>query len=109
MNNRIRIFRVLAEEYADKTDDEIINWMKLTEPLVSRRRFGRLYSHAVVLLTAHRLKIRELYNVNRYQEGDVSVGYNNTDGDLSQTVYGCQFMTLRNGTGVSICCSRRNT
>ena len=57
MAQPLKIFRIVAAEFA-QVDYETVNiWICLTAPLVSRKRYGKLYEQALALLTAHRMKI----------------------------------------------------
>lgn len=53
----IQIFRIIAPEFKDVPDTEVEAMLELCEPLVSKRRFGRVYNQALALLAAHRLKL----------------------------------------------------
>ena len=115
-------FRLVAAEFKDVPDDVIEAWIELTAPLVSRRRFRNLYSQALALLTAHRMKLANvnvaveddplvdvgaigvgnLMRVANYSEGEVSIGFNSsisqyteTNAELALTQYGIQYLSLR--------------
>ena len=120
------IFRLVAAEFYGKPDAVVEQWIDLTLPLVSRRRFGRLYNQAVALLTAHRIKLAELQEgdplsdigqinignlmrVASFSEGETSVSFNanradlaDKDAELALTQYGIQFLTLRRMSIMSI-------
>lgn len=111
-------FRVLAAEFATVDDDTVNNWIELTAPLVSKKRFGRLYGQALALLVAHRMKMSGAFDeatgeeggvlgsvagglrVASYSEGETSVSFNNSvsmledDAELTLTAYGTQYKTL---------------
>lgn len=109
------IFRLLATEFSQISNDTLTNWIELTTPLVSAKLFGNLYDQAVALLVAHRLKlagfgltgstgsITDMYRVVSYSEGETSVKYSASretanllaDGELALTQYGLQFLSLR--------------
>lgn len=46
----IQIFRIIAPEFKDVPDAEVEAMLELCEPLVSKRRFGRVYNQALALL-----------------------------------------------------------
>ena len=108
----LKYFRILAKEFEAISDDEIITWLKLSEPFVSKSMFGTLYRQALALLTAHRLKLAQkaadgtgdMINVSSYSEGRVSIGFGNnpasiaenTDEMLTKTIYGMQYLEIRN-------------
>lgn len=116
-------FRVVAPEFATVDDATVNVWLDLTAPLVSRKRFGRVYEQALALLTAHRMKTANVgsdesdsggldnlggvgvaFKVASYSSGGESISFNNSaltskispDAEYSQTAYGVQYLTLRN-------------
>lgn len=113
-------FRFLAPEFAKMEDGAVEQWITMTRPMLSQKRFGRVYEQALALLTAHRLKlagygdnplgsIGDMMRVGSYSEGSVSVsfsaspaGNSQIDGDLPLTTYGAQFLALRKSCIVSI-------
>ena len=117
----INVLRCVAQEFKDVSDDTVNSWVELTEPLVSKRRFGKLWSQALALLTAHRMKMAGvglsvegdaladinsiamggLIRVSNYSEGGTSVGFNtnvsqytDVNGELALTPYGIQYLSL---------------
>ena len=113
MMNTLQIFRLVATEFDNLTDETIGNWIELTEPLISKRRFGKLYNQALALLTAHRLKmsgygdstfgtVGDTLRVGSYSEGETSIGFTvnqgtnlMVDAELALTPYGLEYLTLR--------------
>ena len=119
----LSIFRIFAPEFKEIEDDVVNVWIELTEPLVNRRRFGRLHSQALALLTAHRMKLAHsgvsteddplasigniglgnFLRVGSFKEGQTSISFNHdqtalckeSDAELALTEYGIQFLTLR--------------
>jgi len=118
----LEIIRLVATEFSGLTDDVIGQWIKLTAPLISKRRFGNLYYQALAYLTAHRMKmanaavsgsddplqgvstigVGNLMRVTNYSEGEVSLGFNGnvtqyaeTNAELALTQYGIQYLSLR--------------
>ena len=118
----LKIFRLIASEFAAITDGDVEQWIILSKPLVSRKRFKDLYYQALALLTAHRMKlanagvskdgdplgdvgnigIGNLMRVGSYSEGETSIGFNNniaqyidSDAALALTPYGIQYLSLR--------------
>ena len=51
------ILRTIAPEFKAVSDDEAQQFLVLSAPLVSRKKFGELYDQAVALLAAHRMKL----------------------------------------------------
>jgi hypothetical protein len=121
--NELQIFRTLAPEFSQVSDAQVQCWIELTRPLVSKKKFRALYTQALCLLTAHRLKLAGGYGaedgdgsggaygneidaglrVGSYSEGGISISYSTsglsvagmTDGELALTVYGLQYLELR--------------
>jgi hypothetical protein len=112
----------VATEFAAVDDAAVQTWLDLTVPLVSRKRFGRVYEQALALLTAHRMKtagvgvtdagsdelgnigdVGTAFKVASYSSGGESISFNSgaltaklsPDAEYTQTVYGVQFLTLR--------------
>lgn len=113
MMNTLQIFRLVATEFDNLTDETIENWIELTEPLISKRRFKKLYNQALALLTAHRLKmsgygdstfgtVGDTLRVGSYSEGETSIGFTvnqgtnlMADAELALTPYGLEYLSLR--------------
>jgi hypothetical protein len=122
METPLEIFRLVATEFGGITDDAVEVWIELTKPLVSKRRFRNLWSQAVALLAAHRMKmanagtadgldpmgdvgsigVGNIMRVANYSEGETSIGFNGniaqyteTNAELALTPYGVQYLSLR--------------
>lgn len=111
--NAIQIFRLVATEFDKLTDETVGNWIELTAPLISKKRFGKLYDQALALLTAHRLKVSgygdntfgtvgDTLRVGSYSEGETSIGFTvnqstnlMVDAELALTPYGLEYLSLR--------------
>jgi len=109
----IEIFRMVATEFSGTNDSDVEKWLELTAPLISKKRFGKLYEQAHALLTAHRMKmagygdssygtVGDTLRVGNYSEGDTSIGFTTSqannllaDGELSLTPYGLEYLSLR--------------
>ena len=111
------VFRIVAPEFAELPNKTVNLWIGLTEPLVSKQRFGTLHFQALALLTAHRIKISGLdckdphikeqlgkigslmrAGVASFKEGQASISLNHNtgeDAELGMTEYGQQFLMLR--------------
>ncbi|MDR2359671.1 MAG: DUF4054 domain-containing protein [Oscillospiraceae bacterium] len=124
MATPLEIFRLVAAEFAAVSDETVNVWLELTAPIVSRKRFGRVYNQALALLTAHRMKTAELVSAGQaggegalseleaykaagvasYTSGGESVSFGSAalsgvvspDADYAQTAYGTQYVALRN-------------
>ena len=115
----LKMFRALAAEFAAVDDETVNSWLELTAPLVSHKRFKKLYDQALALLTAHRMKLSGAFDetaegegggglggvatglrVASYSEGETSISLNNSvsmledDAELTLTAYGTQYRTL---------------
>ena len=114
----LKMFRVLAAEFSAADDETVNSWLELTAPLVSHKRFKKLYDQALALLTAHRMKLSGAFDetaegeggglggvatdlrVASYSEGETSISFNNSvsmledDAELTLTAYGTQYRTL---------------
>ncbi len=109
----LQIFRLVATEFDDLSTETVEGWIELTEPMISRRRFGKLYEQALALLTAHRLKmsgygdtalgrVGDSLRVGSYSEGETSVSFTVNqqtnllaDAELALTPYGLEYLSLR--------------
>ena len=118
----LKIFRMAAGEFANVDDELVGEWIELTRPLVSKKRFRHLWTQALAFLTAHRMKmsgvgiapgddpmadinnigVGTFMRIGNYSEGEVSVGFNgnitqftDSDAEYALTPYGVQFLRLR--------------
>jgi hypothetical protein len=117
----IQIVRLVAPEFSTVADADLTGWIELTAPMVSRKRFARLYEQALALLTCHRMKMSGLgtdngtgtvadsMRVASYSEGDRSVSFNTSqqvnilsDAELALTTYGLQYLSIRRGVIIPI-------
>lgn len=113
MMKALQIFRLVATEFQSLNDDTVENWLDLTSPFISKKRFGKLYEQALALLTAHRLKmagygdsdlgtVGDSLRVASYSEGETSVSFSVNqqtnllaDAELALTSYGLEFLSIR--------------
>lgn len=113
MMKALQIFRLVATEFDALSDETIENWLDLTSPFISKKRFGKLYEQALALLTAHRLKmagygdstlgtVGDSLRVGGYSEGETSVSFTVNqatnllaDAELALTPYGLEYLSLR--------------
>ena len=115
----LETFRLLAPDLADATDDMVLAYRKLAEPMISESKFGDLYPQALVYLTAHRMAYQNLIaeggsssgaviagNVISEKEGDLQRSYGSAGGGTSgngsnytdaydKTAYGILFKRMR--------------
>ena len=95
----LAIFRLVATEFADMPDDDVVDsatdkvprygvrsFLQLYSDQISEKRFGKSYQKALAYLTAHKLKmsgygsaengtIGDALRVGSYSEGETSVSY----------------------------------
>lgn len=113
MEKAVKIFRLMATEFESLENDTVSTWMELTAPLISKKVFGKLYDQALVLLTAHRLKmagygdstygtVGDTLRIGSYSEGETSVSFTVNQGtnllvdaELALTPYGLEYLSLR--------------
>lgn len=110
------IIRTAMTEFAEVDDNTVKVFISLTEPLISRKRFGKLYQQALAYLSAHKMKmsglgksigasngtIGDTIGLSSVSEGETSVSFSNnqsgnidTDSEFGLTVYGMQYLQLR--------------
>lgn len=108
------IIRKTMSEFKEVDDDTVRVFISLAEPLISKKRFGKLYQQALAYLTAHKMKISGLGKDNgmgtigdtiglaSVSEGETSVSFFNnqagntaTDAEFGLTMYGMQYLQLR--------------
>lgn len=129
--NALEIFRMVADEFSNLPDDDVINegkvtqygvksFIKLYSDQISEKRFGASYQKALAYLTAHKLKmngygdtgtgsIADSLRVGSYSEGETSISYTTgqqtnlqVDAEYALTVYGLEFLTLRRNAIIPI-------
>lgn len=95
----LEIFRLVAAEFADMPDDDVVDpgtgkvtkhgvnsFLELYSDQISEKRFGKSYQKALAYLTAHKLKMNGYGNnengligdslrVGSYSEGETSISY----------------------------------
>ncbi len=105
--------RLVGQEFSDVSDETIGKWIEIVSPMVSRKKFGKLYNQAVAYLVCHQLKtiglgsgsafgtIDDAMRVASYSEGETSVSFSSPqssaqqDGEFALTIYGLKFIELR--------------
>lgn len=128
MGSILTMFRIMAPEFDDVANADVRTAVALACDLVSEKRFGRFYGRAVVLMTAHQLKITRMTQhdaetgndlltkgtITSEREGDLqrSYGTAGVTGDdedylLQKTVYGRQFLALRKRCVVPVAVRKR--
>jgi len=108
------IIRKTMSEFKEVDDDTVRVFISLAEPLISKKRFGKLYQQALAYMTAHKMKMSDLgknngigtigdtIGLSSVSEGETSVSFSNnqagntaTDAEFGLTVYGMQYIQLR--------------
>ncbi len=117
------IIRATMKEFSEVSDDDVKVFIELSEPLISKRRFGKKYEQALAYLVAHKMKMNGLgtkigsgtigdtIGLSSVSEGETSVAFsNNQAGNTSAnaeyglTGYGMQFLQIRRSCIVPILC-----
>lgn len=117
----LEIIRKTMKEFSDVPDEDVEAFILLSQPLISQKRFGKLYQQALAYLTAHRMKMEGLGNkivagtigdtigISSVSEGETSVSFSNnqannlaSDAEYGLTVYGMQFLQLRRSCIITI-------
>lgn len=109
----LQIFRLVASEFDSLPDGIVESWLEMTKPMISKKRFGKLYEQSLALLCAHRLKmsgygdtalgtVGDALRVGSYSEGETSVSFTVNqstnllaDAELALTSYGLEYLSLR--------------
>ena len=94
------IIRKTMEEFADVPDDTVQAFISLAEPLISKKRFRKLYPQALAYLAAHKMKmsglgktigigtIGDTIGLSSVSEGETSVSFsNNQAGNIHHCRY----------------------
>lgn len=111
------LFRQIAPEFAEITDEEIALQIAFATDFLSEKRFGKFYAKALLYLAAHFMKLQSIVAdeggagaaltagaVVAEKEGDLERRYadcNQRDGEksfealLKKTSYGLMFLQLR--------------
>ena len=118
------IIRKTMSEFDEVSDDTVQVFLALAEPMLSKKRFRKLYQQALAFMAAHKMKmsglgkaigigsgigtIGDTVGFASISEGDTSVSFSNqagntaTDSEFSLTVYGMQYLNLRKRCIVTI-------
>lgn len=108
------IIRNTMNEFDEIPDDKVMTFITLSEPLISKKKFGKLYHQALAYLSAHKMKLSGLGNttvggtigdtigLSSISEGETSISFSNnqtanvtSDAEYGLTMYGMQFLQLR--------------
>lgn len=112
------ILRIVAPEFNAVTDKDVQPFLDISEPMVSKRKFNKLYDQALALLAAHRMKLAGYgasvvggsasdggatagFLLASVGEGAANVSFNTAninaadDSWYALTPYGMEFLNLR--------------
>lgn len=112
MDEVLKVFRVIAPEFNNLTDEEVTAMLELFSPMVSKNTFGTKYNLALAYLVAHIIALNGLYataqgsstdgsvaGVKREKEGDLEREYAIPDASdymslLYKTYYGRMYLQI---------------
>ena len=106
----LEIFRVIAPEFKDISDEVVQANIDIYADMISRSAFGKYYERAVAFYTAHNMALTNMMtssgstsadviggSIIREKEGDLERQYSEgktTSDLLDKTVYGKQYLNL---------------
>lgn len=115
------VIRATMKEFSEVSDDDIKIFISISEPLVSKKRFGKVYPQALAYMSAHKMKlaghgeaigvgtIGSSIGLASVSEGETSVsftnnqaGNTNSDAEYGLTIYGMQYLQLRRSCVIPI-------
>lgn len=112
MDEVLKVFRVVAPEFNNMTDEEVTAMLELFAPMVSKNTFGAKYNLALAYFVAHVLSLNNVYatvagssadgsvaGVKREKEGDLEREYAIPDASdymslLYKTYYGRMYLQI---------------
>ena len=112
MDEVLKVFRVVAPEFNNMTDEEVTAILELFAPMVSKNTFGAKYNLALAYFVAHILSLNNVYatvagssadgsvaGVKREKEGDLEREYAIPDASdymslLYKTYYGRMYLQI---------------
>lgn len=112
MDEVLKVFRVIAPEFSEMTDEEVMEMLELFSPMVSKKTFGTKYNLAMAYFVAHILSLNNVYTsvtgassddsvagVKREKEGDLEREYAIPDASdymslLYKTYYGRMYLQI---------------
>ena len=112
MDDVLKVFRVIAPEFNNLTDEEVTAMLELFSPMVSKNTFGTKYNLALAYFVAHILALNGVYataqgsstdgsvaGIKREKEGDLEREYAIPDASdymslLYKTYYGRMYLQI---------------
>lgn len=120
MDDVLKVFRVIAPEFNNLTDEEVTAMLELFAPMVSKNTFGTKYNLAMAYFVAHILSLNNVYTsvtgassdasvagVKREKEGDLEREYAIPDASdymslLYKTYYGRMYLQIMKMCAIGI-------
>lgn len=120
MDEVLKVFRVIATEFNNLTDEEVTAMLELFAPMVSKNTFGTKYNLALAYFVAHIIALNDLYTttqgastdgsvagIKREREGDLEREYAIPDASdymslLYKTYYGRFYLQLMKMCAIGI-------
>lgn len=112
MDEVLKVFRVIAPEFNNLTDEEVTAMLELFSPMVSKHTFGTKYNLALAYFVAHIIALNGVYataqgsstdgsvaGIKREKEGDLEREYAIPDASdymslLYKTYYGRMYLQI---------------
>lgn len=112
MDDVLKVFRVIAPEFNNLTDEEVTAMLELFSPMVSKHTFGTKYNLALAYFVAHIIALNGVYataqgsstdgsvaGIKREKEGDLEREYAIPDASdymslLYKTYYGRMYLQI---------------
>lgn len=120
MDEVLKVFRVIAPEFNNLTDEEVTAMLELFSPMVSKHTFGTKYNLALAYFVAHIIALNGVYataqgsstdgsvaGVKREKEGDLEREYAIPDASdymslLYKTYYGRMYLQIMKMCAIGI-------
>ena len=86
MDEVLKVFRVIAPEFNNMTDEEVTAILELFAPMVSKNTFGIKYNLALAYFVAHIIALNGIYTTTAGASSDASVAgvKREKEGDLER-------------------------
>ena len=86
MDDVLKVFRVIAPEFSEMTDEEVTEMLELFAPMVSKKTFGDKYNLALAYFVAHIIALNNVYTTTAGASSDASVAgvKREREGDLER-------------------------
>ena len=120
MDDVLKVFRVIAPEFNNLTDEEVTAMLELFAPMVSKNTFGTKYNLALAYFVAHIIALNGVYataqgsstdgsvaGIKREKEGDLEREYAIPDASdymslLYKTYYGRMYLQIMKMCAIGI-------